>query len=299
MLRTEVKGYRAQTLLQTTSLVERRTTLLKRVQRVRELQHVYMVGFDHAQYARDKAEAKSRATGKPRVPPPEHIEDFPLFMPSELTKAERRKFCPNNLAETEDRIRFAEASDALECLRHHLRTRSFANIFKVANITGQIRNSRAREKQSTIDDKVRGSALKYRRARDALKALRGPGPWELVLQVLEDGDIRALNERELTQDEKNAQAALHLKNGIVTVVDTELADQARRTQKSVSVGEGHRAPSWIWFTNVGVEKISDPLTRKGSSISLILSPSSDASRSSSRRMDEGPGSRGSLARRGR
>lgn len=271
VLRTEVKGYRAQTLLQTTTLVERRTTLLKRVHRVRELQSLYMVGFDPVQYAREKADAKSRSTSKPRLPPPEHVEDFPLFLPSELTKNERRKYCPNNLADTEDRIRFAEALDALERLRHHLRTRSFANIFKIANITGQIRNSRAREKQSTIDDKVRGSALKYRRAREALKNLRGPGTWELDLQVLEDGDIRALNERELTREEKNAQESLHRKNGIVTLVDTELADQARRTQKSVSVGEGHRASSWIWFTNVGVEKISDPLTRKGTSVIDIIS----------------------------
>lgn len=228
------------------------------------------MGFDHVQYARDKADAKSRATGKPCVPPPEHVEDFPLLMPSELSKAERRKYCPNNLADTEDRIRFAEALDALERLRHHLRTRSFANIFKIANITGQTRNSRAREKQNTIDDKVRGSALKYRRARQALKNLRGLGPWELVLQVLDDGDIRALNERELTLQEKNAQEAVHFKNGVVTVEDTELADQARRTQKSVSVGEGHRTPSWIWMTSVGVEKISDPLTRKGMSVPCSL-----------------------------
>src|SRR5882672_5898918 len=45
-LRHEVSGLRKQTLLQTTSIVERRTVLLKRVQRFREIQRFYMPGFD-------------------------------------------------------------------------------------------------------------------------------------------------------------------------------------------------------------------------------------------------------------
>lgn len=247
-LRTEVKGLRKQTILQTTTLVERRTTLLKRYQRFRELQRVYMVGFDPIQYAQDKGKA------------PTHVEDFPLYMPSELTKADARKYCPNGLAGTEDRIRYAEATDALESLRHHLRTRSFANRFKIANVTGQIRNTRARETQNRIDDRVRASAQQYRRARDALKSLRGGGDWELELQVLNNQDVRALNERELTQQEKNEANAVHVANGVVTPLDLETE---RRTQAAVSVGEGHRAPSWIWFRGFTAEKLDDPLTRKG------------------------------------
>lgn len=223
-----------------------------------------MVGFDPVPYARKKADARAKATGQPPLPPPEHVEDYPLFMPSDLfTKQDVRLFCPNGLAELEDRIRFAETSDTLERLRHHLRTRSFANIFKVANITGQIRNSRAREKQNRIDDKVRAAALKYRRARAALKNLCGAGIWERNLQVLNDQDIRALNERELTRQEQDAEAALHAANGIITQRDTDHAEAARQSQNGLSVGDGHRAPSWIWFTNTGSENINDPLTQKG------------------------------------
>ncbi|KAF7965306.1 hypothetical protein HWV62_44514 [Athelia sp. TMB] len=262
-LRTEVNGRRQQTLLQTTSVTERRTTLLKRVQRFRELQRLYMVGFDPVLYAREKEDKRVENTSEEPSPPPERVEDFPLFMPSGLSTAQDiRKFCPNGLSDLEDRLRFAEASDTLERLKHHLRTRSFANIFKVANVTGQIRNTRAREQQSRIDDKVRAAALRYWCARTALKRLRGSGGWELYLQVLNNTDIRALNERELTRQEQDAEAALHAANGVVTQLDLERAAEARRTQKVVSVGEGHRAPSWIWFTNVGVEKITDPLTRK-------------------------------------
>lgn len=227
-----------------------------------------MIGFDHVLYAREKEEVRAREADEPPLAPPDHVEDFPLFMPSGLsTKAHVRLFCPNDLAGMEDRLRFAETSDTLECLRHHLRTRSFANIFKVANVTGQIRNTRAREQQHRIDDKVRAAALKYRRARAALKHLRGSGVWEQVLQVLNNQDIRALNERELTRQEQDQEAKRHAANGIVTQRDVDrAAEDGRRTQKVSSVGEGHRTPSWIWFTNVGVEKVNDPLTRKGAFI---------------------------------
>ncbi|KZP12467.1 hypothetical protein FIBSPDRAFT_961413 [Athelia psychrophila] len=230
-LRTEVKGLRKQTILQTTTLVERRTTLLKHYQRFRELQRLYMVGFDPIQYAQGKGTV------------PTHVEYFPLYMPSELPKADARKYCPNGLAGTEDHIRYAEASDALESLRHHLRTRSFANRFKIANVTGQIQNTRARETQNRIDD----------------KSLRGSGNWEIKLQVLNNQDVRALNERELTQQEKNEANAVHVKNGVVTPLDLETECRAAA---AVSVGEGHRAPSWIWFRGLVAEQLDDPLTRK-------------------------------------
>ena len=45
-MRREVKGQSRQTVLQTTSLVERRTTLLKRIQCFREIQQLYMPGLN-------------------------------------------------------------------------------------------------------------------------------------------------------------------------------------------------------------------------------------------------------------
>lgn len=203
-IRTEVKGKRNSTLLQTTSVVERRTTLIKRLQRFREIQRLYMPKFDPLSHA-DPATATSQ------------VEDFILYLPSELNASDRRKFCPNGLAELEDRVRYAEACDALETLRHHLRTRSFSNRFKVANITGQINNTRARETQARIDDKVRFSAVQYRRARAALVVLRlgKSTEWQAKLAPLQQSDVRALNERELTQQEKDEMTAVRFKNGVV------------------------------------------------------------------------------------
>ncbi|KIM71813.1 hypothetical protein PILCRDRAFT_24708, partial [Piloderma croceum F 1598] len=126
--------------------------------------------------------------------------------------------------------------------------------FKVANITGQIHNTRARGTQQRIDDKVCMAALQYCRARDALLKLRGKGLWEDSLKVLEQSDVRALNERELTAQEKEdvrmgwlwRAEEVHLERVLATVA---------------AVGEGQHRPSWIWFTGSVHEDADDPLTR--------------------------------------
>jgi len=181
-------------------------------------------------------------------------------MPSELSPSDRRKFCPNGLSLLEDRIRFAEASDSLEDLRHHLRTRSFTNKFKIANVTGQVNNTRAREVQHRIDDKVRTAELQYQRARDALMRLRGGGDWENSLKVLQKSDVRALNERELNREEQDELRRLRQRLG----TNTDDIEGERVVAQVAAVGEGQRRPSWIWFTGVsGAESMNDPLTRQG------------------------------------
>jgi hypothetical protein len=254
-LRLHVKGKQKQTLLQKTSVVERRTIILKRIQRFREIQHVYMPGFD----PKSHAHAEHLASTNPSHAM--HVEDCKVYMPSELTESDRRKYCPGGLAAMEDRLRYAEASDSLENLRHQLRTRSFTNRFKVANVTGQIRNTRARETQHGIDDKVRAAELQYRRARAALLKLRGAGTWEETLRVLEQSDVRALNEQELTAQEKEDIRRVRERAGVV--VETEDADTERVLATVAAVGEGQRRPSWIWFTGSALESVNDPLTRAG------------------------------------
>ena len=130
-LRHEVSGLRKQTLLQTTSIMEQWTVLLKHVQRF------YMPGFDPRNYTNTEHDDSTDSN----ISLSTAIENTKLYMPSELSTLDRRKFCPNGLAFIEDRIQFAEASDSLEDLRHHLHTRSFTNKFKIANITGQKKNT--------------------------------------------------------------------------------------------------------------------------------------------------------------
>jgi hypothetical protein len=168
-MRREVKGLRKRTVLQTTSLVERRTTLLKRIQRFRDIQQLYMPELDPQQVARVLRSASANA------PSTVHVEDAILLMPSDLPDAQRHQYCAPGLAAVEDRLRYAEAYESLDHLRHHLRTRTFANKFKIKNVTGQKNNTRSRETQNHIDDKVKSSQLQYCRARNALWYFEGLG----------------------------------------------------------------------------------------------------------------------------
>jgi hypothetical protein len=186
-----------------------------------------------------------------------HVEDCKLYMPSDLFESDRRKYCPDGLSNMEDCLRFAEACDTLENLCHHLRTRSFANRFKIANVTGQIHNTRARETQHRIDDKVHGAELQYRRSRGALLRLRGQGSWEDKLQVLEQSDVRALNEREMTAQEKEDICRVRERAGVVEADDI---GPEKVVATVAAVGEGQRRPSWIWFTGEGAD---DLVTRTG------------------------------------
>jgi len=147
--------------------------------------------------------------------PSAHIEDAKLYMPSELSETYCCKYCPGGLAAMEDQLHHVEASDSLENLRHELCTHSFTNCFKITNVTGQIRSTCAQETQHRIDDKVRAAELQYRRARDALLKLRGHGAWEDSLRILEQLDVHALNERELTAQEQEDIRCVWERNGVV------------------------------------------------------------------------------------
>lgn len=199
-----------------------------------------------------------------------HVEDINLYLPSELSAADRKRYCPDDLDKDEDRLRYAEACDALEELRHWLRQRLFTNTFKKANVTGQIRNTKARESQARIDDKVHGAELHYNRARAALVQLRGKGDWEEMLRVLNKSDVRALNERELTAKEKDDRRRVRLLAGRNTEdIEDELEEEVERARGAV-VGEGQKRPSWIWYSGDAIESISDPSTIKGMSFNGLF-----------------------------
>ena len=243
------------TVPQTTSIIECRTALLKRIQQFRELQQIYMPGFD-----------PENSTYLPSPSTSVDVEGCKLYMPSELSEADRHIYCPGDLADLEERLRFAEASDSLESLRHQLRTRSFTNGFKIANVTGQIRNTQARETQSRIDDRVRAAEWQYRHSRDSLLKLRGHGSWEDILRVLEPSDVRALNERDMTAQEKEDIQRVRERSGATSVGD---ASTERVATTAAAIGEGQRRPLWIWFSGNLQEDENDTITRAGE-VQLLL-----------------------------
>lgn len=105
-------------------------------------------------------------------------------------------------------------------LHQHPRTRLHVNKWKVKNIRGQRYNTRARALQHQINVKVHTVKLCYCHGCRAYLALAGPGPWTLQYKELQDDNCRAMNERELTQKEKEERRE-KIQSGEREVGDTQ------------------------------------------------------------------------------
>lgn len=188
-----------------------------------------------------------------------------LHLPSSIPQAERVSVAPHAVYEAEAEIRFCQATDALDELRRHLRTRTCTQRFKLKNITGQRASTRARTLQKGIDARVKLAAAKYRCAREAYLSLVGPGDWERVLRRLEPEDVRSMNERSLNEHEKEehrkARSWMGLSNEGVFEVAGGVAG---------GPGEGNRTLSWIWCQTTELEDDDNELDmHEGMSIDLI------------------------------
>jgi hypothetical protein len=81
------------------------------------------------------------------------------------------------------------------------------------------------------------------------------------LKELNHSDVWALNEHELTAQEKEDIHQVRERNGVVL---EEVDVNAERVVATVaSVREGQCWPSWLWFTGNVHENIDDPLTCTG------------------------------------
>lgn len=173
-------------------------------------------------------------------------EQVQLHLPSDLG-ANRGEICSPTLINIEDRLREAEATDSLEELRRLLRHRTAVNQAKIKHVTGQRPNTRAREAQRRMDQRVTACKNRYRRTRAKLQQLRGDGPWQATFRELLDEDIRALNERARSTEERAEQERIR---DIAKKKGDECVDEDYGVilQKVVSVGEGRRTLSWIWYS---------------------------------------------------
>jgi hypothetical protein len=134
-------------------LEERRTSLQRKLMRLRELQAHFMPGL---------------ATHQPLLPTRTCLpEDVPLFLPSSFPADTHSSICSLALSEPEMQLRIAQTSDSLSALRYHLRIHNYTHRFKVKHITGQGPTTQAREVLENISNKIQSSATKYRRAREA------------------------------------------------------------------------------------------------------------------------------------
>ena len=226
-------------------MLDRRKAIQKKIKRFRQLLPTYLPNYV-------KTFPSALVQGS------QLAEDVVLPLPSSLTAEVRAANCPTSITSAEERLREAQAFEALDDMRRYLRQRSFASNFKIKNVTGQRANTRARQWINTINNKVVNAKLLYRRARLCLFSIRGPGDWENTLRALADADVRAVNERALTAEEKADRVAVQEAGGVVDPVD------GVQIQQTVSLGDGRRTLSWIWHVSGGSDA-NDDETRSGTS----------------------------------
>ncbi|KAJ7698905.1 hypothetical protein B0H17DRAFT_1158229 [Mycena rosella] len=186
--------------------------IVKRIRVFRKLQHAYMPHVRQFLMQLQRVLWDMEADHK--------AEAIRLFMPSDIADASRRvKVCAVGLPAVEAELREGEAHEALETIRRGLRMRTMTNSFRLCNMTGQRALTRGQGK------------LRYRYARNAVSRLRGNGEWD---------DIRALNERALTDEELVQREAVH---NLRDVEEGGIAAYGVMAQ-----GESRRTLSWIWYT---------------------------------------------------
>ncbi|KAJ7225301.1 hypothetical protein GGX14DRAFT_556103 [Mycena pura] len=238
-VRLEVKR-RNRTSVQAADLQWRRTLLLGQVKRLRDEQAHFMPGL--ATYLDSK------------LAPPESMarpEDMWLHLPSSLPVSVRETVCIVGLLHEEERLRLAQAHEALRHLRRHLRIRMLAHHFRRKHTSGQAAYTKSQALQSSIEVSIKSAVSRYNAARAALLALRGPGEWEQILQVLHDKDIRGMNERTLNDEEKEEERRARKLAGMPSIEEErdEFGDAVEPTVLfNLETGEGMRELSWIWYT---------------------------------------------------
>ncbi|KAJ7221838.1 hypothetical protein B0H12DRAFT_1078354 [Mycena haematopus] len=215
------------------AFTKRRTALLKRIHAFRQVQGTYMPAL-RAMLADDQRQVYD-GNGD------QYPEATRLFMPSELSAHIRRGACATGLLEIEARMREGEAVQALEAVRHGLRTRTMTNRYKLRNYTGQGMMTKGQGILRHINIKIHEAKLQYRYARAALLVLRGHGAWEERLRVLGDDDVRALNERALTAEEK-------AQNQHWAELGGAFVEGGVARAGALAAGEGSHTLSWIWYT---------------------------------------------------
>ncbi|KAJ7070279.1 hypothetical protein B0H15DRAFT_793705 [Mycena belliarum] len=233
-LAIDVKAIANPTPTQEIDFVKRRGAILKRIRAFRRLQRTYMPNVRRFLTISQRALWDTEAD--------RDAEAIRLFMPSDIAdKVKRLKACPQQLADVEAELREGEGHEALETIRQGLRLRTMTNRFRVRNMTGQRALTRGQGVLRQNNVRIHKAKLRYRYARNALLRLRGNGEWERKLQVLEDSDIRALNERALTEEEKSQRETVH------DLRDVE--EGGVGAYGVVALGESRRTLSWIWYTS--------------------------------------------------
>ncbi|KAG1834248.1 hypothetical protein EV424DRAFT_1468755 [Suillus variegatus] len=162
------------------------TSLQRRLDAWARIQELYMPVVCQLRHRSSEASRKSQEL-KP--------EDFNLWLPSHLpanTPVDQK------LAGHEWELRYAQALDALNEVRSHLRLRSHMYMYKDKNVRGQVGSTRAKRIIDAVESRKQ-AILKYKRARNTLLSLGHrleKCGWEATIRPLLDSDVKPMGDME-------------------------------------------------------------------------------------------------------
>lgn len=233
-LAIDIKAVANPTEIQTLDFMKRRAALVKRLRAFRKVQRAYMPNLRRFLTASQRILWDSEAD--------RDAETVRLFLPSDILDQEKRGHaCAEGLPDVEASLRAGECHESLESLRQGLRARTMTNRFRLRHWSGQRMLTRGQGILRQINLRIHKAKLRYRYGRNALLRLKGHGPWERELQVLEDKDVLALNERALTAEEAAQRQSIHDYEGVPE-------EGGIAALGEVAAGESRRTLSWIWYS---------------------------------------------------
>ncbi|GBE90026.1 hypothetical protein SCP_1800480 [Sparassis crispa] len=143
--------------LQRAKIIEQRNGLHHKIEALAEIQQLYMPSTVTLR-------ARAVATAVKEV----LAQDMVLYLPSELPSG---TLCDPRVQRYELRLRTAQAYDALDELRRHLRVRAHLYKFKDHFVHGQRYLTRAKMVIARVQDKINADAAHYCRAYSAINSL--------------------------------------------------------------------------------------------------------------------------------
>ncbi|KAG1769718.1 hypothetical protein EV702DRAFT_1181707 [Suillus placidus] len=167
------------------AIVHRTNALQRRIDSWTRYQQLYMPTVSTLRSSAEMSSSARQAAFKP--------QDFLLYLPSALNYLD----CDRRLMEYEWEIRWAQAHDALNELRSHLRLRSHMYKFKDKHLRGQAASTRAHNLIASIEAKKDAAMDKYKRAHRALGSLSSRVDkmgWEDTLRPLKHEDVRSMGD---------------------------------------------------------------------------------------------------------
>ncbi|KAF7327632.1 CxC2 domain-containing protein [Mycena kentingensis (nom. inval.)] len=222
-IKAEIKATTTMTAERASQIDELRVSFFKKLRSWQTQQAVFMP----IALALREAEEEDRN----REEPAPAAEDTKLWLPSDLSDAQRRNASVRGLAKIEGRLREGQCGDALARVRGSLQAKHHMVNHRNANAVGQMASTRSNTVIGRIDGQGHRQVLKYRQARAAGRCLEGDA-FAPMFRELHDDDVRMGIEVE-----SDAQARTELGR----------VGNSRRVRNEPSAAKRVQPLSWIWL----------------------------------------------------